>query len=62
MRPGENPASAAPRRKRRMPSSRGVRESAIMMVITPQLTMMRNSQIRAPVLVRSWLLGTWKMM
>ena len=61
MMPGENPASAAPSRKRRTASWTGVWTNAIRTVMIPQLTMIRVSQTRAPVRTRNWLLGTSKM-
>jgi hypothetical protein len=58
--PGKNPASAMPRRNRPIRKLNGPWTAAIPMATTPQVTMMRAIQTRAPTLWRIRLLGTSK--
>ena len=48
MTPGAKPASAAPSRKRRMTKLSSLQMQAVIAAMTPQLTMIRAIQSRAP--------------
>jgi hypothetical protein len=56
--PGNNPASARPRRKRMVRKLHGPTENAVAPDSKPQVTMMRAIQMRAPIFSRTMLLGT----
>jgi hypothetical protein len=60
MTPGKKPASATPSRTRSRQKPHGPVTAIMAQVISPQLTMMRASQRRAPVRLRIKLLGTSK--